>query len=276
MTELGPGDSIGGYRLAERLGEGAVGLVFRALRESDGTVVAVKVLRERLSRDETYRARLGREARVARELHHSHVVQVLEAGEEGDRSFIVAAYVPGRSLRDAIAEGPLALEAVIHIAGDLASGLDALHEAGLVHRDLKPSNVLMDDAGRALLTDFGLAKASAYTILTEPGRIVGTLDYLAPELFRGEPASPRSDIYSFGCLVYEGLTSRAPFAGRSLLEVGVAHLDEEPEDPHVVRADVSPELSWTVLRALAKDPVDRPPTATAYATMLRVAARARA
>ena len=121
-----------------------------------------------------------------------------------------------------------------------------------------------------------LAKASASTPLTEPGRIVGTLAYLAPELFRGEPASPRSDIYSFGCLVYEGLTSRAPFAGRSLLEVGVAHLDEEPEDPHVVRADVSPELSWTVLRALAKDPVDRPPTATAYATMLRVAARARA
>jgi serine/threonine-protein kinase len=273
VTELEPGDSVGEYRLEEVLGEGAVGIVFRGVREADGTTVAVKVLRERLSQDETYRRRLQREARVARDLHHSHVVPVLEAGEEGGRFFIVAQYVPGRSLRDTIVEGPLPLDVVVRIASDVASGLDALHRAGLVHRDVKPSNVVLDETGRALLTDFGLAKSSAYTILTEPGRIVGTLDYLAPELFRGEPASPLSDIYSLGCLVYECLTGKAPFGGRSFLEVGVAHLDEEPEAPEVLRGDVSPELSWAALRALAKDPAQRPPTATAYAAMLRVAVR---
>lgn len=273
MTEFEPGDSIGGYRLEEILGEGAVGIVFRGVREADGTMVAVKVLRDRLSRDEDYRRRLLREARVARDLHHPHVVPVLQAGEEGGRSFVVAQYVPGRSLRDVIVEGPLPVAAVVRIASDLASGLDALHRAGLIHRDVKPSNVVLDEAGRALLTDFGLAKSSAYTILTEPGRIVGTLDYLAPELFRGEPASPLSDIYSLGCLVYECLTGKPPFGGRSFLEIGVAHLDEEPEAPDVLREDLPQELSWAVLRALSKDPSQRPPTATAYASMLRVAAR---
>jgi serine/threonine protein kinase len=273
VTELRPGDSIGGYRIEELLGEGAVGIVFRAVREVDGTTVALKVLRERLSRDETYRRRLLREARVARDLQHRNVVPVLDAGEEGGRFFLIARFVPGASLRELISQGPVPLGDLVRLASDLASGLDALHGAGLVHRDVKPSNVLFDQTGSALLTDFGLAKASAYTILTEPGRIVGTLDYLAPELFRGEPASRLSDIYSFGCLVFEALAGRAPFAGRSLLEIGVAHLDEEPEDPGITRDGVPPDFSWAVLRALAKDPADRPPTATVYATMLRVAAR---
>jgi serine/threonine protein kinase len=273
VAEPRPGDVLGAYRLEELLGEGAVGVVFRAVREPDGDEVAIKVLRERLSRDGNYRARLLREARIARDLEHPNVVRVMEAGEDAGRSFLVEEHLRGRSLREVIDDGPLPLRDVVSLARDLASGLDAVHGVGLVHRDVKPSNVMIDPDRGALLMDFGLAKASAYTVLTKPGRVVGTLDYLAPELFRGEPASPLSDMYSFGCVLFEALVGSAPFAGRGFFEIGVAHLEEDPPDPATLRADVSAELSWAVLRALAKAPEERPPTATAYATIVRAAAR---
>ena len=142
-----------------------------------------------------------------------------------------------------------------------------------MHRDIKTSNILLDEQGTALLTDFGLAKGRAYTALTKPGQVLGTLDYLAPELIRGEQATAASDIYAFGCVVYECVAGKPPFGHKTVFEVGVAHLEEEPADPGAGRRDWSPALSRPVLQALAKDPALRPPTATAFATMLQVAAR---
>ncbi len=272
-SEPGIGDAVGQYRLDARLGEGAVGVVYRARRESDGAVVALKLLKQRLGEDETFRARFVHEARAARHVEHDHVVPVLDAGEAGGTSYLVAEYVAGGSLEDRLREeGALPIVEALRIGAEVATGLDALHRGGLVHRDVKPSNLMLYEDGRAAITDFGLAKGPAYTVLTKPGQVMGTLDYLAPELIRGEAATPSTDIYAFGCVVYECITGAPPFGGKSLFEIGTAHLNASPPDPGETRVEVTPSLSWALLKALEKDPAQRPPTATAFASLLHVAA----
>ena len=142
-----------------------------------------------------------------------------------------------------------------------------------MHRDVKPSNILLDAERGALLTDFGLAKSRDYSMLTAPGQMLGTLDYIAPEMLRGSEPGPSADLYALGCVVYECLAGTPPFGGRSMFEVGMAHLGDVPADPCAERDDAPPELSERALAALAKHPADRPPTATAYADMLIAATR---
>jgi serine/threonine protein kinase len=272
-ADLTAGDRVGRYRIEARLGDGAAGVVFRAVREPDGLVVALKVLRAELAQDEVYRRRFVHEARAASEVAHRHLVRVLEAGEDGERSFLAVSYVDGQSLAERLdGESGLPADEILRLAGEVGAGLDALHGAGLVHRDVKPSNIMLARDGSALLGDFGLAKGQDYTVLTTPGAVVGTLDYLAPEIIRGVEAAPPSDIYALGCVIFECMAGVPPFAGRSVLKVGLAHLRDEPPDPGADRADLPPMLGWAVLRALVKDPNRRPPTATAFAHMLRMAA----
>jgi serine/threonine protein kinase len=266
------GDDVGPYRLEATLGRGATGVVFRAVDRQEGTTVALKVLRAELSADETYVRRFLREVRAAQEVRDDHLVPILSSGVSAGRYYLTAQYADHGSLADRLAdERVLALKECTAIAGAVASGLDALHQRGLVHRDVKPGNIMLAADGRVMLTDFGLARSEAYTVLTTPGRPVGTPDYMAPELFLGEAATPASDIYALGCVVYACITGRAPFAGRRLIEVAAAHLDEQPRPPKELRADLSPEGSWVVERALEKEPGQRPATATAFARMFRSA-----
>jgi serine/threonine-protein kinase len=251
-----------------------MGLVWKAVRDSDGEIVALKVLRPELAIDETYRKRFLREARIASEVTHKHLVPIVEAGEADGYQYLAVGYVEGRTLAERIEQdGPLSAAETVRLAGEIGAGLDELHASGLVHRDLKPSNVMLHVDGTALLTDFGLAKGPAYTVLTRPGQVMGTLDYLAPELIRGEPAGSASDIYGFGCLVYECIAGQAPFAAVSGFKVGLAHLEDEPPDPCTDRPDVPPSVGWAILQALQKEPARRPSTATAFAHVLGVAAR---
>jgi serine/threonine-protein kinase len=270
---LQAGDLFGPYRLEARLGEGRTGVVYRAVREGSGPV-ALKIMKSELSTDDVYRRRFAREVRAAGEVQNAHLASVLDSGEERGRYFIAVEYVHGASLAERLrASGPLAVPELVQLTAELASGLDALHRAGLVHRDVKPSNVILGEEGSAVLTDFGLAKGRAYTALTTPGQVVGSLDYLAPELIEGTEATPASDVYALGCTIYEALVGAAPFAGRGVFQVAVAHLEEAPPDAASRRSDVTPELSDALLQALEKEPGRRPPTATAYARMLQVAAR---
>jgi eukaryotic-like serine/threonine-protein kinase len=194
-------------------------------------------------------------------------------GEADGRLYLAVRYVDGRSLAERLAAGgPLEVPELVRLAADVGAGLDALHRRGIVHRDVKPANLLLAADGTAVVGDFGLAKNRAWTVLTRPGQVLGTLDYLAPELIRGEPASPMSDLYALGCVLYECLSGAPPFAGRGVLRIGMAHLEEAPGDPAAGRADVSPALSWTVRQSLAKDPAMRPPGAGTLARMLRLAA----
>jgi serine/threonine protein kinase len=268
------GKVLGGYRLLELLGQGHMGVVFRARREEDGESVALKILRDELAGDELYRRRFEREARIASELANEHVVPVVDFGEASGRLYIAALYVRGVSLSSRIAsQGALSLSEAVHLVSDLAGALEALNARGLVHRDVKPANVMVDERGAAALTDFGLARGTAETVLTKTGMVVGTVDYLAPELIRGEQAGHSSDVYALGCLVYECLAGAPPFADKAYVETLLAHVQEEPRELSDLRADLPESVSWTVLRALAKDPAERPATATAYARLLRASAK---
>ena len=210
---------------------------------------------------------------MAGEVQHPHLVRILESGEDGGHHYLAVAHFQGSSLERRIEQdGRLPVDEVIRLVAEIAAGLDALHAAHIVHRDVKPANVMLDEHASALLTDYGLAKGRAYTVLTRPGEVMGTLDYIAPELISGEEARAESDIYALGCLVYECLTGAAPFAKRTIFEVAVAHLEAEPSDPCSSRDDMPPQLGWAVLQALAKKPQERPRTATAYAHLLRAAA----
>jgi serine/threonine-protein kinase len=274
--ELEVGQAFGPYRIEGLLGEGGMARVFRATREGDGETVALKVMKSDLVESEVFKRRFVHEARSAAAVRHECLVPILDAGEVDGNPYLAIGYVQGPTLEQRIeAEGALPPADVLRLVAEVAAGLDALHADGIVHRDIKASNILIDEHGAALLTDFGLAKGRSYTALTAPGQVMGTLDYLAPELIRGEPATPASDIYALGCVVYECVAGKTPFAHKTVFEVGVAHLEEEPGDPGAGRDDWSSELSWAAVQALEKDPARRPPTATAYATMLRIAATER-
>jgi serine/threonine protein kinase len=271
--ELQTGDTLGPYRLEELLGEGGMGLVFRAVRESDGQEVALKVMRFELIEDPVFGRRFEQEARAASEVHDPHLVAVLEAGQADGRRFLATAYFSGGTLEDQLAERErLEPAETARYAADVGAGLDALHSAGIVHRDLKPSNIILGEDGGAMLTDFGLAKGRAYTVLTKPGQVMGTIDYLAPELIKGEAASPATDIYALGCAMYECVTGQAPFADKEGIAVGLAHVGEPPPDPRSFRDDLSEEFVGALLVALAKDPADRPRTASDFGRRLVEAA----
>lgn len=245
---------IGAYRIVGLLGEGATGTVYRASGATGQ--VAVKLLHAPY-------ARFAREVRLARRVESPHVVPVLDAGDD---YLVMPLYA--RTLAEVV---PLEVPETIRLAAQLASGLDALHRAGIVHRDVKPTNVLLDDAGDAALADFGLARGDDSTQLTRDGQLVGTPHYLAPELIQGDEASPASDIYSLGCVLYACVTGAPPFAGRRDSELGYAHLVEEPPDPRLIRPELTAAAAEAILTALAKDPRARPTTATALARMLHLA-----
>ncbi|MEP6909824.1 MAG: serine/threonine-protein kinase [Actinomycetota bacterium] len=272
--ELEPGDTLGDYRLEESLGVGGMGLVFRAVRTDDGREVALKVLKIELAGDLVFQHRFRQEARAAAEVHDSHLVPIIEAAEADGRHYLAVDYVPGGSLADRL-EGSttLEIEDVVRVVSEVGTGLDALHNAGIVHRDIKPQNILFDADGTAMLTDFGLAKGPAYTVLTKPGQVMGTLDYLAPELIRGQPATPLTDVYALGCVGFECATGNAPFADKGLFEVGLAHLEEPPPDPAAARSELSAGLAAALLSALEKDPAQRPQSAGAFADRLRAASQ---
>src|SRR5262245_17613918 len=201
-SEPHPGGSFGAFRLLSVLGEGATGVVYRAVRDPKGEVVALKVMKAELASDETFRRRFIREARVASEVRHRYLVPIHEAGEYEGRPYLAVGYMPGGTLEDRLAGGPLGLDQILAVGGQVGAALDALHAEGIVHRDVKPSNIMLAEDGTAALTDFGLAKGRAYTVLTKTGQVMGTLDYMAPELILGQPAVPASDLYAFGCVMF--------------------------------------------------------------------------
>ncbi len=262
-------EGIGPYALGRLLGEGATAHVFRA-REAGGPEVVVKVLKPEAAADRVARRRFLREARAASAISHRHLVPVLDVGESDGRPWLAMPFLAGGSLAGRLGSGRLGLDETIRLAAELGAALDSLHDAGILHRDVKPSNVLFDEAGRAALADFGIATGRDFTVLTRQGQFLGTPHYVAPELIAGEPASAASDVYALGCVLYEAVTGSPPFAGRSAFAVGLAHLEEEPPDPRERVPDLPPGVGEAFRLALAKDPGERPTTASAPAPMPRL------
>ncbi len=268
--QLSSGDLVGPYRIEGLLGEGGMGLVYRA-RDADGNEVALKLIRSKLASDDRFRRRFQREAVSASRVEHKNVVPILGQGEHDGIPYLAQRFISGGTLGDRLVGGALPVDQTIRVLKHTASGLEAVHSMGVIHRDVKPANILIDEAGTAYITDFGLAKQHDASVLTMPGQAVGSLDYMAPEQIRGEDVQATTDVYALGCVAIECLTGTPPFGDRKGMQVLWAHLQDEPPDPARTHPDVSEELSWAVRKALEKEPGARPPTPVAYARMMQAA-----
>ena len=269
---LDSGASVGPYRIDSLLGEGGMGHVYRAVGP-DGREVALKLVKPELAEDAELRRRFGREARAASQVRDSHVVSVLAAGEHDGQPYLVQEFLCGGSLAQRIeAEGRLDTATAAAVCVDVAAGLGAMHDNGMVHRDVKPGNILLDERGRARIADFGLVKEHQRSVLTQSGQAVGSVQYMAPEQVRGAEVSAATDTYALGCVVYECLTGAPPFADRPGMRAMWAHLRDEPPDPRGACPEMREELAFAVCCALRKDPAERPPTPLGYARLVQVGA----
>lgn len=252
ILAMSPGATFAGYRVESLVGRGGMGVVYRATDLSLQRPVALKLIAPELAQDEHFRDRFLREPRLAASLDHPSVVPIYEAGEWEGQLYLAMRYVEGSDLRTLLErDGELSPEHSLGVLAQVADALDAAHRRGLVHRDVKPANILLDEDGHAYLTDFGITKELG-GVSTDTGRLVGTLDYLAPEQIRGEEVDSRTDCYALACVLYECLAGAPPFRRATEAETLWAHMQEEP-------APLAgyPTLDEVLLHALAKDREDR-------------------
>ncbi len=264
------GDVLGGrYRLVELLGEGGMATIFRAKDAQLGRDVAIKVLRPEYGRDPDFVARFRQEAQAAASLNHPGIVGVFDYGADPDGPYIVMELVDGEDLATLLRRnGPLPPRQAARLVAEVARALDAAHQRGIVHRDVKPGNIMVTSDGRVKVTDFGIARAWADARLTLPGTTMGSVHYFSPEQALGEAATPSSDVYSLGIVLYELLTGRRPWEGDSAAAIAMARV--RAPAPHVsdIRPSVPAALEAIDRRAMAADPASRYATAGAMAAAL--------
>jgi hypothetical protein len=248
----------GRYRLEAKLGSGGMSTVYLARDQTLDRPVAAKVMHREMSEQADQLERFRQEARAVAKLTHPNVVSVIDAGEDGGYPYIVFEYVKGETLKQRIARvGALDTQEAIAYAIEVARGLSVAHNRNMVHRDIKPQNVLIDEEGRAKLTDFGISRQLEQDGMTATGRVLGTTDYVAPEQAMGKGADPRSDIYSLGVVLYEMLVGQVPFHADSQVGVAMKHVNEELPDVQRRRPEASAAVALVVERATAKDPAER-------------------
>ena len=263
---------IGGrYRLEGRLGFGGMSTVHLALDLRLERQVAVKLLAEHLADDPTFVSRFQREAQAAARLVHPNIVQVFDSGQDESTGqyFIVMEYIQGSSCAEILRDdGWLEVDEAIAIIDQACEGLHYAHRHGVVHRDVKPGNLLRAREGEVKLADFGIAKATEQSSITQVGSVLGTAAYLAPEQARGEEAGPRADLYALGVVTYQLISGRLPYEATSLTELALKQQQEEPPMLDTLVAAVRPELAEAVAVALALDPRERYETAREMGTAL--------
>ncbi|MDT8071199.1 MAG: protein kinase, partial [Terriglobia bacterium] len=278
---LSAGTRLGPYEIVSPLGAGGMGEVYCARDTRLDRTVAVKVLPSNLSDNPDLKQRFEREAKVISSLNHPHVCTLFDVGEHEGIVYLVMEHLEGETLADRLIRGPLKINEALELASDIAEALDKAHHAGIIHRDLKPANIMLTRSG-AKLMDFGLAKpalalatgatgaispstptmslqalSAPASPLTQKGAIVGTFQYMAPEVLQGAEADARSDIFSFGCVLYEMVTGRRAFEGKSQLSVATAILEKEIEPITSENPNVPPVLAQIISTCLAKNPDER-------------------
>ncbi len=255
------------YAIERMLGRGGMGAVFLARERKLDRHVAIKVLPPGLSFDEEFSARFVREARTAAKLDHPNIVPIYSVEDEGDLLFFCMKYVPGTDLSDEMAKGPADIDRIQKVIWESACALGHAHQRGVVHRDVKPANIMIDEAGRPLLTDFGISKAaSADTQYTATGQMIGTPTYMSPEQAKGLSVDGRTDQYALGVVGYQMLAGRLPFTDDSVHQLIYKQIYQDPDPITTIRPDCPDFLAEAVHRAMQKEPMDRFDTMEAFAT----------
>lgn len=263
------GKTISHYKLLEKLGEGGMGVVYKAEDTELKRVVALKFLPKQALDNDEERERFVHEARSAASIDHTNVCTVYEIGKAEGRVFIAMAYLEGRSLGEIVGSGPMRLDEAMTLAIQIGEGLAAAHEKGVVHRDIKPANVVITPKGQAKIMDFGLAKSSRGVVVTQASATLGTVAYMSPEQARSGEVDGRTDIYSLGAVLYEMVAGRRPFLGDYEQAVIYSILNSKPEPVSALRTGVPLELERVILRCLEKNPDDRYQTAADLVSDLR-------
>ncbi|MCA8925947.1 MAG: serine/threonine protein kinase, partial [Planctomycetes bacterium] len=263
----------GQYKLLDQLGQGGMGAVYAALDTSLQRKVAIKIVRPDLGKNSEFVARFNREARLAARLRHSNAVTVYGFGESEGILYLAMEMAEGQELRAVIREaGHLPMARAKKILLQILDALNAAHSVGIVHRDLKPQNIIVGPQDLVKLLDFGVAKDPSEAALTQPGQVIGTVAYMAPEQVVAGPVDNRTDLYAVGCMLYQMLTGRLPFLANSAVEIMEMHRSTDTPEVRELRPELSPAVSDVIKRAMAKDPADRFQTAAEFAAAVKALA----
>jgi eukaryotic-like serine/threonine-protein kinase len=263
---------LGRYEILSELGQGAMGVVYKAKDPLIDRVVAIKTINLALALEEKeeYEGRFYQEAKAAGRLSHPNIVTIYDVGKSGDVAYIAMEFLQGKELRDIMNEGGLMpVDKALDIASQVAQGLAYAHEHGIVHRDVKPSNIMVAKDGHVKITDFGIARMASAAVHTQTGMVVGSPKYMSPEQVMGKEIDRRSDVFSLGVMLYEILTGQVPFNGENINAIMYQTLNSVPVPPRSVNPDVPEMANFIVSKALSKGPEDRYQNATDFAADLR-------
>lgn len=260
---LSPGERVDDYEIIGLIGDGGMGAVYEATQLSLNRPVALKVIDQRLTSDEAFRARFRREGEIQAQLDHPNIVPVYQAGEAPEGLFIAMRIIRGTTLKELVRAERISDSDTVELLGPIADALDTAHDDGLIHRDVKPQNILVDEKRRPFLADFGLTKRATSAGLTRTGQFVGTFDYVSPEQVLGQEATAASDVYSLAAVVFECLSGVPPFVRPNDAALLYAHVNEDPPDLKDYRPELPDAAALACLRGLAKEPTERYETASA-------------